>query len=1108
MQNKTLLAKIVGLVAVVCLALAMTFGLVACGDATVKNITQDGNVITVELTDGKTSEIKLDGVKDAKVENGKLVLTYADGKTAEFALDVADLSTGVNEDGDTEIVLTFNNGRMSKITLGKVVADAAFEDGAFTVTYSDGTTAEYAIGTVVDVEVLADGQTKITYADGTEAVIGEANCDHAFTASADIKPASCCEKGVAIQVCEKCGFVESIEVDKDPTVHGKWELTSEIEHGALNYDVNEETGIIYYSREDKGFSLYTLATEYICDSVTILEGYSGVADLCFKAQCALCGEQFAAGHAPVDEWENIIVDDDLVNVCENEHTVYKTCPICKSVLLYDDNGVIVTEKEPALGHIYGEPLIGNKVTNVQNPYYPVTLTCERCGADQEVRAYFDSDVEEDVPADCRNDGHYMYQATYKYAYNNYVDGEATILYGTFTCEDEYEVYENTGEHTLADDVRKFHAYSIVDEGPEYEYTEDLKAFFDNNKLRWSEGVPANCETHNPAVFTCTVCGEQIVIALSGEHTFGDETVIAATCTEDGYSYKTCADCDYRWVYNEVPAKGHNYAYVNGSFEASTGKANFRCANCGDVQNLAVTLVSHNPAQDCKSKTYDTYKVVIGTQTIQFNVVAAEEVLYHTIKANTATEQYMKYAAYSIANDAPKYEYNEQLKGFFAQNLIRWSEGVPANCSTYMPAVFTCTVCNEQIVIALSGEHLGLDEEDTEYDAPTCTERGFLYMYCADCEEYILQNTYAAVGHSFAPNADSWEEFLAANVKAGKAVVFDCADCDTSITLYAKETITPSTVGCVTTDTYKYDFYTAANNTTNYTYQVETAEGTAKTLTFKYSWAYSESQGTHLIGKYNGNDVRVVAFNLAVPADNRYEYGEGFGYFFGNGKLAWNEGNPGTCDNGYALAVFTCETCGEKVVFQLSGEHTLGDTITEEPDCTHAGRSYKVCQICQAIVDEVVIPALGHDYGEWTVEGDRFVDAYEEEGVVYVGDYNLGYAISVCTRCQDELEAEADVISTTLPTCGKDGKVVVGYYFDDELVATDTIVIPMIDHHITTLENAEHVIKWFDDGKYYLGYVCDDCGKLVVVAKSANEATIDALVEELTADYVDELMGRA
>ena len=141
-------------------------------------------------------------------------------------------------------------------------------------------------------------------------------------------------------------------------------------------------------------------------------------------------------------------------------------------------------------------------------------------------------------------------------------------------------------------------------------------------------------------------------------------------------------------------------------------------------------------------------------------------------------------------------------------------------------------------------------------------------------------------------------------------------------------------------------------------------------------------------------------------------------------------------------------------------------------------------------------------------GDLFAVAIEQGGDVYIENYYFGYAISVCARCQDELDAYYDVISITYPTCGKDGKVVVGYYFDDELVATTTVIIPMIDHHITTLDTAEHVIKWFDEGKYFLGYVCEDCGNLVVVAKSANEEVIDGIVEELTADYVNELLGRA
>ena len=128
--------------------------------------------------------------------------------------------------------------------------------------------------------------------------------------------------------------------------------------------------------------------------------------------------------------------------------------------------------------------------------------------------------------------------------------------------------------------------------------------------------------------------------------------------------------------------------------------------------------------------------------------------------------------------------------------------------------------------------------------------------------------------------------------------------------------------------------------------------------------------------------------------------------------------------------------------------------------------------------------------------------------VYLEDYELGYAISVCARCQNELRAEGEIVTTVLPTCGKDGKLVVAYKFGNDTVATDTIVIPMIDHHITTLDTAEHVIKLVEDGIYKLGYVCEDCGKLVIVARSADEAVIDAIIAELTADYVNELLGRS
>ena len=164
MQNKTLLAKIVSVVALLCLALAMTFGLVACG-------------------------------------NNEKQLTKDD----------------------------------------KVVASVVLSGDKFQVTYVDGTKSEYALSSVKDVKVLDNGQTEITYADGTKVNVGDANCNHNYSDSTVIKPASCCEEGVAVKACATCGSVALEVVEKDPTIHGVWSVEPSVQEGALTLNVNDHS---------------------------------------------------------------------------------------------------------------------------------------------------------------------------------------------------------------------------------------------------------------------------------------------------------------------------------------------------------------------------------------------------------------------------------------------------------------------------------------------------------------------------------------------------------------------------------------------------------------------------------------------------------------------------------------------------------------------------------------------------------------------------------------------------------------------------------------------------------------------------------------------------
>lgn len=684
---------------------------------------------------------------------------------------------------------------------------------------------------------------------------------HNYGAANITREPTCTDNGERATTCSRCGDIKTQEID------------------ALGHDYVSQTTVP--TCIEQGYTTYT---------------------------CSRCGNMYIDDYVPIlgHNYQN----ETVAPTCTEQGYTAQTCTRC------GDGYVVYTEM---LGHIYGEPIVGNKVKNVIPNYYPITLICGRCGEEQHVSAYYKNKVS----ANCTNGGY----TVYAYNYRNYVDGVETVF--TTNINVEYVDALGTGGHVVAYGIM-FYAYDIATQSPTYEYSPEIKDCFDSGLIRWNNGAPATCYSYELAGFTCTACGEQIVIALSGEHTFGEETVVPATCTADGYSYKTCANCDHRWVYDEVEATGHNCVYVYNSYD--DGMASFRCTKCGEIIEQEVEFVSEYVAQDCRSRSYTTYQARItngvgDNQMVRFNVYANGEILYHTVKADTADVQYLKYVAYNIAAQGPEYDYNDQIKSLFAEGFMRWSEGVPANCSYYLPAVFTCTVCNEQIVIALSGEHLGLDESNCDNVAPTCLESGMRKVYCVDCEKYILQAVYDGKGHNFAPNAASWSDFLALEDKNGAAVVFNCANCEEYITLYAKETITHSAVGCLTTDTYKYDFYTATNNTTNYTYQVKTWEGDVKTLTFKYSWAYNETEGTHLIGTYAGKQVRVAAFSFDAPEENRYEYYDAFDYFFDNGTIVWNEGEPATCDS-YAFAIFTCKDCGEHIVFVLSGQHTFGTAANQ------------------------------------------------------------------------------------------------------------------------------------------------------------------------------------
>ena len=120
-------------------------------------------------------------------------------------------------------------------------------------------------------------------------------------------------------------------------------------------------------------------------------------------------------------------------------------------------------------------------------------------------------------------------------------------------------------------------------------------------------------------------------------------------------------------------------------------------------------------------------------------------------------------------------------------------------------------------------------------------------------------------------------------------------------------------------------------------------------------------------------------------------GDALGHDFEGAK--WIETDPATCDKDgvetlYCIRCHGTEEGGTKTRAILSANvpHTLGDLITEEPTCEKTGRTYRVCSVCGAEVEESTIPKLDHVFENYV---DDNKPACEEQT-----------ATAVCERCHN------------------------------------------------------------------------------------------------------------
>ena len=116
----------------------------------------------------------------------------------------------------------------------------------------------------------------------------------------------------------------------------------------------------------------------------------------------------------------------------------------------------------------------------------------------------------------------------------------------------------------------------------YSYTDEIVP-----ALGHKAGAPADCENAQ----TCTVCGVELTPALGHDY---DAVVTAPTCTTDGYTTHTCANCGDTYVDSVVTALGHKY----------DNACDPTCNTCGESREVGDHVYDHDYDAICNECGYE------------------------------------------------------------------------------------------------------------------------------------------------------------------------------------------------------------------------------------------------------------------------------------------------------------------------------------------------------------------------------------------------------------------------------------------------------------------------------------------------------------------------
>lgn len=335
--------------------------------------------------------------------------------------------------------------------------------------------------------------------------------------------------------------------------------------------------------------------------------------------------------------------------------------------------------------------------------------------------------------------------------NYYADGEGTVRLSA----EEVEIAAKGHKYvaTVVDpscEERGYTVYTCADCGDSYtdplSYTQPAGHKFSE----WQVTTPSTCLAEGEAARTCSACGrvESKVLPLGG-HSYGEWHVTTpASCVSDGEEARSCSVCGN--VQTRVISQlTHNYAQtIVAATCTAQGYTLHKCSHCGDEYKEDYTpVVPHNYISQTVTKPTCTQN---GTD--RYTCSACGDSYTKTTEATGHS-----YGEWLVATPATCTAEGEQIKvcGNCGDTVSR---SIPKTAHSYKDTVilpdcesggytlFVCEACGDKYRADFT-DPLGHDYVSTVV-SPTCTQQGYTLHRCSRCDSEYKDSYTPVVPHSY------------------------------------------------------------------------------------------------------------------------------------------------------------------------------------------------------------------------------------------------------------------------------------------------------------------------------------------------------------------------